>query len=265
MKRIATFFFVIFLSLNIFGQKKNQEVDIVNHEVQLGESVRMISKKYLVDPAEIYKLNKFAVDGISQGMILRVPVPRKEGAVAQQSNETNVTSQEITASEPEPVTVQKHTEAQPVKTAEVKEVKTIKPVLVIDRSSAVTHTVAPKETLYSLSRQYGISVDEIKLSNPEVKNGLKIGQVIKIPSTKAIGNNESSIGSSETPSVEVSKPEVKQAVSGNAITHTVAPKETLYSLSKKYNVTVDNIKQQNAELLQRGLQIGQVLTIKQGN
>ena len=75
-------FFIVCSLCNGFGQnrKKDQEVDIINHEVQLGESVRLISKKYLVDPAEIYKLNKFAVEGISQGMVLKIPVPRKEGA-----------------------------------------------------------------------------------------------------------------------------------------------------------------------------------------
>jgi LysM repeat protein len=36
----------------------------------------------------------------------------------------------------------------------------------------------------------------------------------------------------------------------------------LYSLSKKYNVSVDEIKQQNEVLLKNGLQIGQILTIK---
>jgi hypothetical protein len=68
MKKRILLFLVIFICLDVSGQsrKKDQEVEIINHEVQLGESVRLISKKYLVDPAEIYKRNKFAVDGISQ-------------------------------------------------------------------------------------------------------------------------------------------------------------------------------------------------------
>jgi LysM repeat protein len=46
------------------------------------------------------------------------------------------------------------------------------------------HTVLPKENLFSISRQYGIRVDDIKDFNPDVRAGLKIGQVIKIPIDK---------------------------------------------------------------------------------
>jgi LysM repeat protein len=42
----------------------------------------------------------------------------------------------------------------------------------------------------------------------------------------------------------------------------VAPKETLYGLSKKYNVSIETIISQNERLLKNGLQAGQVLTIK---
>jgi len=45
----------------------------------------------------------------------------------------------------------------------------------------IMHTVLPKETLFSLSRQYGIKVDEIRELNPEAKRGLKTGMIIKIP------------------------------------------------------------------------------------
>lgn len=45
----------------------------------------------------------------------------------------------------------------------------------------INHTVLAKENLYSISRQYGVKVDEIRELNPETRGGLKIGQVIKIP------------------------------------------------------------------------------------
>ena len=48
----------------------------------------------------------------------------------------------------------------------------------------------------------------------------------------------------------------------NIIIHKVLPNETLYSLSKKYQVTVDEIIVQNNELLKNGMKIGQTLTIK---
>ena len=43
------------------------------------------------------------------------------------------------------------------------------------------HDVARGETLYSLARMYGITVDDITAANPALSEGLKAGQRIKIP------------------------------------------------------------------------------------
>jgi LysM repeat protein len=48
----------------------------------------------------------------------------------------------------------------------------------------ILHTVLSKETLFSLSRQYGIKVDDIRELNPEARGNLKTGTVIKIPKDK---------------------------------------------------------------------------------
>jgi LysM repeat protein/ABC-type branched-subunit amino acid transport system substrate-binding protein len=45
----------------------------------------------------------------------------------------------------------------------------------------IDHTVLPKETLFSISRQYGIKLDELKELNTEAVKGLKTGQILKIP------------------------------------------------------------------------------------
>src|SRR5689334_20162387 len=74
MKRFVLLLFIVFSLQNAIAQ----EFQIIQHQVQLGETVRMISRKYKIEPAEIYRLNKFAVDGISQGMVLQLAVPRKE-------------------------------------------------------------------------------------------------------------------------------------------------------------------------------------------
>jgi len=98
--------------------------------------------------------------------------------------------------------------------------------------------------------------------------GLKIGQVIKIPPA-GNGNPSTNADVAVNTAVPEKKMPIKaEPVASNTtagtetITHVVAPKETLYSLSKKYNVTVDEIKQQNQALLSKGLQIGQTLTIR---
>ena len=248
------------------SKKKEQEVDIISHEVKLGESVRMLSKKYLVDPAEIYKLNKFAVDGISEGMMLQIPVPRKAGSTVKELESSSKVEIDNDQREKQETVV--------VETVPQKQVAAlageIKQIIITEDKTEVNHKVLPKETLFSLARDYNVSVDDIKSNNPEVaKNGLQIGQVLKILTNKKVEVKQSTsiiktIPKKEVVNIPVSS-EKKTSADPRVITHKVEPKETLYSLSKKYNVTVDQIKEQNAALLINGLQIGQVLEIKPNN
>jgi LysM repeat protein len=102
----------------------------------------------------------------------------------------------------------------------------------------ILHKVESKETLYSISRKYGVAVPVIKDANPEIKSGLNVGQIVKIPYKAR---------------------EIKNVVSSGK-THTVAPKETLFSISKKYGVTIDELKKANPEL-SAGLKTGQDLVV----
>ena len=54
-------------------------------------------------------------------------------------------------------------------------------LVVIDGEKYYVHDVARGETLYSLARQYGVAVNDIKKANDELSGGLKAGQRIKIP------------------------------------------------------------------------------------
>lgn len=87
----------------------------------------------------------------------------------------------------------------------------------------ILHKVDVKESLYSISRKYGVKVDEIRSANPDMKSDeLKVGQVILVPS-----NYKSSSSTS----------------SGKS--HTVEKKETYYSIAKKYSVSVEDLKKAN--------------------
>jgi LysM repeat protein len=265
MKKVILIILIFFVICSSFGQgkKKEQEVDIVNHEVKLGESVRLLSKKYLVDPSEIYKLNKFAVDGISEGMVLKIPVPRKEGAPVKEQISEEVKENVSADSEKKVVKVEEVAEQVNTKKSD----GDIKQIIITEDKTEVNHKVLPKETLYSLARDYNVTVDDIKSNNPEVaKNGLQIGQVLKILTNKKVEVVQSTSIIKTIPTKEVAKSaEKKPSSKSGIIMHKVEPKETLYSLSKKYNVSVDQIKEQNAALLINGLQIGQVLEIKLNN
>ena len=54
----------------------------------------------------------------------------------------------------------------------------------------VEHTVKPKENLYSIARDLGVRPDEIRDLNPDLKGGLKTGQVILVPATKGVAPAE---------------------------------------------------------------------------
>jgi LysM repeat protein len=86
-------------------------------------------------------------------------------------------------------------------------------VTMINSKMNIRYMVEPGETIYGLSTRYGISVSDLLELNPELENGLKVGQVINIPYNPEY---------------------IKQKkVDENTITHKVLPGETLYSLSKK--------------------------------
>jgi LysM repeat protein len=246
MKRIVFFLFLLVSFQNLFSQKgKFHEVEMITHAVQMGETIRTISLKYLVEPGEIYQFNKYAVNGIKQGMTLLIPVPVKDPIVASEkkAKPQKVDSQKGKVSENKPIVAAKPSQNPTV----------------IDNSATKEYTVEPKETLYSLSKKFNISVDELKLANPSLEvSGVQIGMVLKIPSSRTLANGETSIGTTKAPVLEVKPKVAKPSVT---INHTVVVKETLYSLSKKYEVPLDQIIKQNPALSASGLKTGMVLTI----
>ncbi len=246
MKRIVFFLFLLLSVQNLFSQKgKFVEVEMISHQVKMGETIRTISQKYLVEPGEIYQFNKYAVNGIKQGMTLQIPVPVKDPIAA---TDKKVKPKKVETTDETPAD-EKFVSKTPAKAQPV----------VTDNSKTTEYTVEPKETLYSLSKKFNISADELKLANPSIETaGIQIGMLLKIPSTRTLSNSETSIGSIKTPVVEA-KPKV--AMPPVVITHTVVVKETLYSLSKKYEVPLADIIKQNPLLNTAGLKIGMVLTI----
>jgi len=109
-----------------------------------------------------------------------------------------------------------------------------------------THTVGPKETLYSLGRQYKVHPRELaEFNNIPVGSGLVIGQVLKIPSKKTLAPvSESQTSAKESP--KAAQPPVEAAeLKSTPIYHTVAKKETLYQISRSNNTTVDLIRKWN--------------------
>jgi LysM repeat protein len=246
MKKFLFFAILLLVAPNTFSQTAIKPgMNAIKHQIVSGETILSISKKYDVDPAEIYRANRFAIDGINEGMTLTFHAPQK-GDEIEIKPERYVTNPE---SEPTVVVPAAQKESR----SEMPE-----PVKITNRGF---HLVKLGETLYGLSKRYQVTVDAFKNANTILlENNLQAGQKLKIPDGMLIGkpNTEARTESAFQKVVPVAN----SSVSGEIIKHKVASKETLYGLSKKYNVTVDEITEQNAKILTNGLQIGQIITIK---
>jgi LysM repeat protein len=106
------------------------------------------------------------------------------------------------------------------------------------------HVVAAKETLFSISRQYDVSVEDLKKANGLAENSLALGQELVIPSTSKV----------------VTAPVPTEMKSASSM-HTVAPKETMYSIARQYGITVQQLKEWNN--LQDELPVGKILLVVQ--
>ncbi len=107
----------------------------------------------------------------------------------------------------------------------------------------ITHTVEKKQTLYSIAKLYAVKQKDIISANPELSKGLKEGQSIKIPVKELKTDNNTQV-----------QPKL------NYPTHTISKGETLYSLSKQYDVGIEVIKEVNGGLTQ-GLREGETIYI----
>jgi LysM repeat protein/ABC-type branched-subunit amino acid transport system substrate-binding protein len=112
------------------------------------------------------------------------------------------------------------------------------------RDNFIYHTVDPNETPYSLHVKYNISVEEIYKNNPGADKGLRIGQVIKIPTTQAVQANKKEV----------------QRVPEKFTSYELKKGDNLTDIALKYNVSVADLVNAN-ESLRWGLKPGLVIVI----
>lgn len=121
-------------------------------------------------------------------------------------------------------------------------------------SSIKIHKVLPGETLWSIAKVYGIRLPTIKAYNKLSTNELSESQLLLIP------NIQSDTSNMVQPLFKhVDHPMLKKC--DTLIIHKVKKKETLYSISKKYTVGLDQIIKNNPILNEFGLKKDQELKI----
>lgn len=190
---------------------------VIEHQVVAKQTLYSISKMYGAEKEEIIRLNPEIENGIIKiGQILRIPVSDKTKAQVQDNVAKQINSDKTTVQH---------------------EVKAQQPVL--PKKKYVTYEVkSRKETLYGISKQFGVSINEIIEANPYAQDGIKKGDILQIPV------------------VEENIPKT----SGSDILHIVKPKETIYGISKQYNITKEDLLRANPKL-ENGLMIGDTILI----
>jgi len=127
-----------------------------------------------------------------------------------------------------------------------------------------THAVKPGETLYSISKMYRVTPFNILKYNKELKMGdvLKPNTILVIPLEASASNTDPNPDVPEEIKT-IKKPEKVevQEVPVRFRSHRVRRKETLFGLSKRYNITEDDIKRYNTELYSSPLKKGMRLRI----
>lgn len=250
---------------------KTKEPTFITHEIKRKETPFFVSKKYGVTIDDIYKYNpglkkfkkgekikipQFENGQQGGGVLPQTEKPGKDIAVQANSemiehrvkpDETlfsisklyNFPINEILALNPGAVNLKigmvlripKGQVAKPINLAETE-------------SNYFYYAVEPGETLFGLTKKFGISETELKELNPGLVSGLRAGTQLKIPSKYKTGQ--------ENNSAEV----------GQFTKHVVRPGETLTSLAGRYNTEVREIRQANPTLAARdGLLLGETILI----
>jgi len=204
MKKLKIVIFLfLFGSLSILAQDKK----FITYKVKQGESIQSISKSLSITPYDLLKLNPDVKDNVSVDDIIIIP---NKG----------------------------YDPLEDIKNADLSGIGDKD--IIVDKY--IYHEIVPKETEYSITKSFNITSEELNESNRFLAvDGLKIGQVIRIP-------------------LKVDELQL-EAQDSNTQPYLVKAKETKYSITKKFGISIDYLEELNPKIAQNGLQIGDVIIV----
>ncbi|MFQ7503634.1 MAG: LysM peptidoglycan-binding domain-containing protein [Alistipes finegoldii] len=118
-------------------------------------------------------------------------------------------------------------------------------IVYINGSKFYVHTVQPGETLYGLSKAYEVGEKVILQHNPAAAQGLRAGESIKIPFVS-----------------DVPQPKSDRKLRKTFDIHTVTQGETLYGISRKYEIPIQTVIEDNPNLDPAHLRLGERILIR---
>lgn len=269
-----SFFSVLIVTMLFSLTVAEAQEKIDKYTVGKGETITQIAQKFNVTPYDIYKLNPDAQNGLKPNSVLLIPNNKGKNKIKSDdttvqkpithlvlAKETlfgiekkyDVTDEDLKKANPdlEKMGLQiGQTLNIPSKTSSKKNA--------VAKNEPVFHIVLPKETKYSIAKQYGITIEELEQKNPEIINNLTTGFELLIK-----GNRPKTVVKNtvlETKETIVNTTQVATAESVTYIEYTVKAKETFYSLSKMFGLTQQQLIDLNPNLIS-GVQEGMVLKV----
>jgi LysM repeat protein len=255
MRKVHLYIILFLVSFAGFSQSK--------HTVVKGETLYSISKKYNVKPDDILKLNPDLKDGVKENTVLTLPssvkavatkstlnkyeyqvqpgetlyaISKKLGISVDEMIKNNPASKDGVASGQQLTyfASKKYIASQVFKTE-----------VVAKKEIANLHTIQAEETKYSVSKKYGISIPELEELNPHIKNVFEIGMQIRLNKNTVLPK-----------AVVVDA----QPTATKTMFYTVQQGETLFSISRKFGISVDDITKKNPAV-STGLTVGMELLL----
>ena len=209
-----------------------EEIDDNIYIVKKGDTLYGIANKYGISVDELKAINNLTSNNLSVGQVLQIPeiieedVPNENIYIVKSGDTLYSIANKYGMSVQELKDLNKLTN----------NTLSIGQQLVVSEGNAGTldtYTVKAGDTLYSIANKYGLTVNELKQLNNLTSDILSIGQVLNI------SNSNTSLPSN---------------------TYIVKSGDSLYSIAKKYGITVDALKNANGKTSNL-LSIGEILVI----
>lgn len=222
------------------------------HTVKEGDTLAKVARRNGVTVGELLKANKgIDPDRIAPGQ--RLVVPGKGKGVAAKPEVAKVVAKTVAPKAVAPKAVVPKTVVKPVVKVEPK---------VVRSEAKGEYTVRAGDSIYKLSRQHGIPVEELLRRNGLAETStLKIGQVIRL------GGGSAAVAAGPRKAVVVDEAGVEDRAAGSKTVvvrsagrseyHTVTKGETLASIAEKHNLTLAAVKKANSGISSGVLKVGQ--------
>ena len=222
------------------------------YTVKKGDSLYSISKRYDTTISEIMNINNLTTNSLSIGQKLKIPenytkeneitLPSYINYIVKKGDNLYSIAKNYNTT-PDIIIKDNSLNNNPLFIGQILKIRINKDNEIIEEcfgedynppniEETRIYTVKKGDSLYSIANKNNTTIDKIKSINNLTSNNLSIGQILKIP-TKTSTNN---------------------------IIYTVKKGDSLYSIAKKYNTSIDNIKKKN-NLTSNNLSIGQKIII----